>query len=161
LSSDETGEGSRCEGEFGMMEVKPIQQEKTPYRLLLYKKSRSLRLWEMGIFLAGFFFMLPFFEVRSLSFVIALILFAALVMLGAPAIYWLVYRPRYTLYADRLEIQFGRSKEIYNLKQIRPAYDFPYVYQFGNTRLYLLVSDAFLESLETRLEMIKHGLDAQ
>lgn len=136
-----------------------IQEESTSYNVLLYRKNRALRLWEIGVFLLALLLVAPYFEFRSLSFVIVLLLLGAGVMLAVPALYRLIYRPRYTLYSHHLLIRLGKRKDRYPLTDIQPAYDMPYIYLIQGKKIPLLVSDSFIESLNTRRNLIARGLD--
>ena len=134
-----------------------ICEETTPYTVLLYRKDRELRLWEVGGFLIGLIPLLSLFPFRSAPFVVALLLLAAAVMAGMPALYRAVYRPRYILYKDRLEIRKGRRRETVPLNRVKPAYDLPYFYMIDGKRTPLLVSDDFLGRLNERMEILRRG----
>lgn len=125
------------------MEKEAIHDEHTRFTVLLYRKSRGLRLGEVGVFLAGLLGMLPFFELRSAPFVIALLLWAAVVMAGLPALYRALLRPRYTLYPDRLVMRMKGKREEVPLSQVKPSYTLPYLYQIRGKETALLVSDPF------------------
>ncbi|OYD06781.1 hypothetical protein [Paludifilum halophilum] len=142
------------------MEEQPIHEETTSYKVLLYRKNRALRLWEIGVFLVGLFGAAPYFEFRSPGFVAVLVLLGVAVMGLVPALYRVIYRPRYILYPRELVIHFGGRRNTYALTQVKPAYDMPYVYRIQDRKISLLVSDAFIESLETRRQMIERGLDS-
>ncbi|GAA5347046.1 hypothetical protein [Planifilum fimeticola] len=139
------------------MDSELICEETTPYTVLLYRKDRELRLWEVGGFLIGLFPLLSLFPFRSAPFVVALLLLAAAVMAGMPALYRAVYRPRYILYKDRLEIRKGRRRETVPLNRVKPAYDLPYFYMIDGKRTPLLVSDDFLGRLNERMEILRRG----
>lgn len=141
-----------------MEKEEPIHDERTPYTVLLYRKSRGLRLSEMGVFGAGLLSMLPFFELRSAPFILALLLWAATVMAGLPALYRAVFRPGYTLYPDRLVIWRKGKSEAVPLSQVKMTYDLPYLYLIHGKEKALLVSDAFLESLDVQLKLLKSGM---
>ncbi|SFG04199.1 hypothetical protein SAMN04488025_11371 [Planifilum fulgidum] len=134
-----------------------IFEETTPYTVLLYRKDRELRLWEVGGFLIGMIPLLSLFPFRSAPFVVSLLVLAAAVMAGMPALYRAVYRPRYILYRDRLEIRKGRRRQTVPLTRVKPAYDLPYFFMIDGKRLPLLVSDDFLGRLNERLEILRHG----
>lgn len=134
-----------------------IFEETTPYTVLLYRKDRELRLWEVGGFLIGMIPLLSLFPFRSAPFVVSLLVLAAVVMAGMPALYRAVYRPRYILYRDRLEIRKGRRRQTVPLTRVKPAYDFPYFFIIDGKRTPLLVSDDFLGRLNERLEILRHG----
>ncbi|GGA48688.1 hypothetical protein GCM10007416_22310 [Kroppenstedtia guangzhouensis] len=140
------------------MKKEPIHDEQTRFTVLLYRKSRGLRLGEIGVFLAGLLGMLPFFELRSAPFVIALLLWAAVVMAGLPALYRAFFRPRYTLYPDRLVMQMKGRREEVPLSRVRPSYQLPYLYQIRGKETALLVSDSFLESLNVQLKLNEAGI---
>ena len=53
---------NRFETKENEMKKEPIHDEQTRFTVLLYRKSRGLRLGEIGVFLAGLLGMLPFFE---------------------------------------------------------------------------------------------------
>ncbi|PTX58887.1 hypothetical protein C8P63_11469 [Melghirimyces profundicolus] len=143
------------------MDTSPIREEKTSYTVLLYRKSRGLRLAEMGLFLAGLLMMVPFFEkVRSTPFIVALLLWAGVLMTGVPALYRLLLRPAYTLYPDRLVIRFSGRREEVALSRVKPSHVLPHVYEIDGKRRPLLVSDDFLEDLNVRLEMKRRGLSS-
>lgn len=139
------------------MDSEVLCDETTPYTVLLYRKDRELRLWEAGGFLIGLIPLFSLFEFRSVPFVVALLLLAAAVMAGMPALYRAVYRPRYILYKDRLEIHKGRRRETVTLSRVKPAYDLPYFYMIDGKRTPLLVSDDFLERLNERMEILRRG----
>ncbi|MEW9031449.1 MAG: hypothetical protein AB2404_01745 [Planifilum fimeticola] len=139
------------------MDSELICEETTPYTVLLYRKDRELRLWEVGGFLIGLIPLLSLFPFRSAPFVVALLLLAAAVMAGMPALYRAVYRPRYILYKDRLEIRKGRRRETVPLNRVKPAYDLPYFYMIDGKRTPLLVSDDFLGRLNERMEILRRG----
>ena len=134
-----------------------IVEETTPYTVLLYRKDRELRLWEVGGFLIGMIPLLSLFPFRSAPFVVSLLVLAAAVMAGMPALYRAVYRPRYILYRDRLEIRKGRRRQTVPLTRVKPAYDLPYFFIIDGKRIPLLVSDDFLGRLNERLEILRHG----
>jgi hypothetical protein len=134
-----------------------IFEETTPYTVLLYRKDRELRLWEVGGFLIGMIPLLSLFPFRSAPFVVSLLVLAAAVMAGMPALYRAVYRPRYILYRDRLEIRKGRRRQTVPLTRVKPAYDLPYFFIIDGKRTPLLVSDDFLGRLNERLEILRHG----
>ncbi len=134
-----------------------IFEETTPYTVLLYRKDRELRLWEVGGFLIGMIPLLSLFPFRSAPFVVSLLVLAAAVMAGMPALYRAVYRPRYILYRDRLEIRKGRRRQTVPLTRVKPAYDLPYFFIIDGKRIPLLVSDDFLGRLNERLEILRHG----
>jgi hypothetical protein len=134
-----------------------IFEETTPYTVLLYRKDRELRLWEVGGFLIGMIPLLSLFPFRSAPFVVSLLVLAAAVMAGMPALYRAVYRPRYILYRDRLEIRKGRRRQTVPLTRVKPAYDLPYFFMIDGKRTPLLVSDDFLGRLNERLEILRHG----
>lgn len=145
-----------------------IFEETTPYTVLLYRKDRELRLWEVGGFLIGMIPLLSLFPFRSAPFVVSLLVLAAAVMAGMPALYRAVYRPRYILYRavyrpryilyrDRLEIRKGRRRQTVPLTRVKPAYDLPYFFMIDGKRIPLLVSDDFLGRLNERLEILRHG----
>ncbi len=134
-----------------------IFEETTPYTVLLYRKDRELRLWEVGGFLIGMIPLLSLFPFRSAPFVVSLLVLAAAVMAGMPALYRAVYRPRYILYRDRLEIRKGRRRQTVPLTRVKPAYDLPYFFMIDGKRLPLLVSDDFLGRVNERLEILRHG----
>ncbi|MBO2533816.1 MAG: hypothetical protein CW342_13230 [Thermoactinomycetaceae bacterium] len=134
-----------------------IVEETTPYTVLLYRKDRELRLWEVGGFLIGMIPLLSLFPFRSAPFVVSLLVLAAAVMAGMPALYRAVYRPRYILYRDRLEIRKGRRRQTVPLTRVKPAYDLPYFFMIDGKRTPLLVSDDFLGRLNERLEILRHG----
>lgn len=134
-----------------------IFEETTPYTVLLYRKDRELRLWEVGGFLIGMIPLLSLFPFRSAPFVVSLLVLAAAVMAGMPALYRAVYRPRYILYRDRLEISKGRRRQTVPLTRVKPAYDLPYFFMIDGKRTPLLVSDDFLGRLNERLEILRHG----
>lgn len=134
-----------------------IFEETTPYTVLLYRKDRELRLWEVGGFLIGMIPLLSLFPFRSAPFVVSLLVLAAAVMAGMPALYRAVYRPRYILYRDRLEISKGRRRQTVPLTRVKPAYDLPYFFMIDGKRIPLLVSDDFLGRLNERLEILRHG----
>ncbi|SMO88990.1 hypothetical protein [Melghirimyces algeriensis] len=136
-----------------------IHQEKTFYTVLLYRKSKGLRLVEMGVFLVGLLTMIPFFEVRSTPFVLALLGWSVAVMVGIPGIYRVIWQPMYTLYPDRLVIQTLQRREEIPLSKVESAHDLPYIYRVDGKKRFLLVSDSFLESLNTQLELVKRGLN--
>lgn len=139
------------------MDSELICEETTPYTVLLYRKDRELRLWEVGGFLIGLIPLLSLFQFRSASFVAALFLLAAAVMAGMPALYRAIYRPRYILYKDRLEIHKGPKRETVTLNRVKPSYDLPYFFMIDGNRTPLLVSDEFLERLNERLEILRRG----
>ncbi len=134
-----------------------IFEETTPYTVLLYRKDRELRLWEVGGFLIGMIPLLSLFPFRSAPFVVSLLVLAAAVMAGMPALYRAVYRPRYILYRDRLEIRKGRRRQTVPLTRVKPSYDLPYFFIIDGKRTPLLVSDDFLGRLNERLEILRHG----
>lgn len=134
-----------------------IFEETTPYTVLLYRKDRELRLWEVGGFLIGMIPLLSLFPFRSAPFVVSLLVLAAAVMAGMPALYRAVDRPRYILYRDRLEIRKGRRRQTVPLTRVKPAYDLPYFFMIDGKRIPLLVSDDFLGRLNERLEILRHG----
>ena len=70
-----------------------IFEETTPYTVLLYRKDRELRLWEVGGFLIGMIPLLSLFPFRSAPFVVSLLVLAAAVMAGMPALYRAVIGP--------------------------------------------------------------------
>ena len=111
-----------------------IFEETTPYTVLLYRKDRELRLWEVGGFLIGMIPLLSLFPFRSAPFVVSLLVLAAAVMAGMPALYRAVYRPRYILYRDRLEIRKGRRRQTVPLTRVKPAYDLPYFFMIDGKR---------------------------
>lgn len=141
-----------------MEKEEPIHDERTPYTVLLYRKSRGLRLSEIGVFVAGLLAMLPFFELRSAPFVIALLLWAATVMAALPALYRALFRPGYTLYPDRLVIRMKGKPEEVPLSRVKMTYDLPYLYQLNGKEKALLVSDGFLESLDVQLKLLQSGM---
>ncbi len=131
--------------------------EETPsYTLLLYRKDNWLRGLEIGLFLLGFlFFLQPNFSFHSVLFVIGLFVLAGVVMVIAPLLYLLIFRPRYILSEDRLTICRGKSEQVIPLES-EQMIDLHYL-QSGNTRIPLLVSDKFLENVKIQLENMRHG----
>ncbi|MFD1427091.1 hypothetical protein [Kroppenstedtia sanguinis] len=137
------------------MDEEAIRDESTRFTVLLYRKSQGLRLGEVGVFLVGLLAMLPFFELRSAPFVIALLLWAMIVMAGLPALYRAIFQPRYILYSDRLVMQMkGKWKEV-SLSQVKPSYNLPYLYEIHGKETPILVSDPFLETLNVQLKLYR------
>lgn len=139
------------------MENRSILCNESPsYSLLFYRKDGWLRGLEISMFLLGFLFLLlPYFPFRSLSFVIGLLVLAAVVMTSAPALYLAIFRPRYTLYSDRVAVRKGFREKTIPL-QNGQSLDLYYL-QHENKRIPLLVSNDFLSEVELRLEMMRHG----
>ena len=142
------------------MKSQPIYRETTAYTVLLYRKSRGLRLTEMGLFLAGLLAVLPFLEIRSAPFIGFLLLWGAAVMAGVPALFRVLRRPSYTLFQDRLVFETGGKREEVPLSQVERSFDFPYIYRIKGKKRPLLVSDEFLDALNVQLELNKRGLNA-
>ncbi|WP_089969590.1 hypothetical protein [Lihuaxuella thermophila] len=140
-----------------MTEKTLIKEEKTPYKVLLYRKNRTLRLLETFFFLLGFIFVFLRFEFRSPAMIAATLLLAVGVIFVVPAVYRVLFKPRYVLYKDKLVIEIGKKKESYYLTEIQREFDLPYFFQIKNKRTPLLVSDEFLSELNVRLEVIKRG----
>src|SRR5690606_24392016 len=115
------------------------------------------RLWAVGGCCSGLIPFLSILPCRSAPFVVSLLVLAAAVMAGMPALYRAVYRPRYILYRDRLEIRKGRRRQTVPLTRVKPAYDLPYFFMIDGKRIPLLVSDDFLGRLNERLEILRHG----
>ncbi|MFC4075336.1 hypothetical protein [Salinithrix halophila] len=137
----------------------PIHDEVVSYKILLYRKDKVQRLAEVVVFLAGFFAMIPFFQLRSASFVLTLLVWGALVMAAVPAVYLGIFRLRYTLYPNALTIRSRGKEETFDLAEVKRAYDLPYIYEIRGKKRPLLVDDDFLESLDAQLERIKRRLD--
>lgn len=137
------------------MDSSVIYEEQTPYTVLLYRKSGLMRLWETVLFLTGFAGVFWFYPYRSSPFIMATIAMAATVIFGFPALFRAVYRPRYTLYKDKLVIHMGKRMEEIPLAQIEPAYDLPYFFRIQGKRRPLLVSNQFLNELQAQLEIIR------
>jgi hypothetical protein len=141
------------------MTERPIRDERTSYSVLLYRKNRSLRLVEIGGFLIGLLLLLPLFEnLRSVSFILTVLLWGGVVIGVVPAVYRLWMKPRYVLYESRLVIERGRRRDEVALDEITPAYDLPNQYEIRGEKQALLVTDTFLQELNTQLELNKRGL---
>jgi hypothetical protein len=144
-----------------MIEKTPIIEEKTAYKVLLYRKNRTLRLLETFFFLLGFTFMALRFEFRSPAMIAGTLVLALGVIFAVPAVYLAIVKPRYALYKDKLVIQLGKKAETYHLTEIEKEIDLPYIFQIKNKRTPLLVSDDFLSELNVRLEVIKRGWESK
>jgi hypothetical protein len=143
------------------MTKQALIEERPSYFTLLYRKNGTLRLLETVLFLAGFALLFAKFPFRSPEFVQAAVLLAAGVMMGAPAVYLVVFRPMYILYPDRLVMKSRGREETWMLTEIEKDFDLPYVYNIRGRRVPLLVGNRFLEELNVRLEVIKRGWNSE
>lgn len=141
------------------MADQPVRDERTPYTVLLYRKNRSQRLTEIGVFLGGLLLVLPMFEeLRSLPFILTVLGWGAVVITAVPAVVLAWKRPRYVLFEDRLVVYWGRRQDEVPLSRVKPAFDLPNQFEIGAKKVALLVTDGFLQDLHTQLELNKRGL---
>ncbi|PTM53305.1 hypothetical protein [Desmospora activa] len=141
------------------MADQPVRDERTSYTVLLYRKNRIQRLIEIGLFLGGLLVALPMFEeLRSLPFILTVLGWGFVVMAVVPAVLLVWKRPRYRLFDDRLVIYWGKQREEVALSQVKPAFEFPNQFEIEGRKCALLVTDDFLQDLNTQLELNKRGL---
>lgn len=140
------------------MNPKLMMEEKTSYPTLLLRKNRLMKLLETIFFIAGLGIILLLFEFRSPAMITASFVLAIFSFVLVPFVYWLILRPHYLLYSDRLIVKMGRKQETYTLSQMERDLGLSYLYLVGDKRVFLLVSDDFLEGLNSQLEVIRRGL---
>lgn len=136
---------------------KPIIEERSSYNVLLVRKNWMMRIVDTSLFLIGLGFLFFIFEFRSPSFIAGAIAVAVLSVVIAPWLFRLIARPYYRLDQDRLIIQIWNKEKSIPLTDIERDFDLPYFYRVRKKRTPLLVSDNFLDELNSRLEVIKRG----
>jgi len=140
------------------MDQQPLMEEKTAYATLLTRKNRAMKGWESGVFLFGFGIIFLMFEFRSPAMVTAAVLLAILVFALVPFCFWVILRPHYVLYSDRLTVKMGQKQANYALSEMEKDFGLSYVYLVQGKRIFLLASDAFLNRLNAQLEVIRRGI---
>lgn len=136
---------------------KPIIEERSSYNVLLVRKNWMMRIVDTSLFLIGLGILFFIFEFRSPSFIAGAIAVAVLSVVIAPWLFRLIARPYYRLDQDRLIIQIWNKEKSIPLTDIERDFDLPYFYRVRKKRTPLLVSDNFLDELNSRLEVIKRG----
>ncbi|MBA4544134.1 MULTISPECIES: hypothetical protein [Thermoactinomyces] len=135
-----------------------VREERSSYKVLLFRKSKRMRLFESLIFLLGLGAVWLSCPPRSSGFIMGLVADILITLFLPPAIYLFLFRPHYLLFPDRLEICWGKRKKVLPLRDLEQEFGLPYVYLFGSRKIAILVSDAFLGALNGQLEVVKRGL---
>jgi hypothetical protein len=139
------------------MGKQPICEEQTPYLVLLYRKNRTMKMLETGLFVTGLALLTLWFPFRSRGYLAGAALWAIVTLLLSPALYRVFARPHYILFPDRLVIRSAGKEESVPLTQIGHESDLPYLYVVRGKRTAILAGDRFLEQLNLHLEGIKRG----
>lgn len=136
---------------------KPIIEERSSYNVLLVRKNWNMRIFDTSLFLIGLGLLFLVFEFRSPPFIVGAIAIAVLSVFIAPALFRSVARPYYRLERDQLIVRIWNKEKSIPLADIERDFDLPYFYRVRKKRTPLLVSDHFLDELNSRLEVIKRG----
>lgn len=135
--------------------TKGIRQEKPSYLTLLFRKSTKVKIIETMVFIVLLLILVIVLGYSHPLFKIGAVLTAVITLGVSPIIYKIVVKPVYTLTEQDLIIQKANKATKVPIKQIKPASDLRFFYMINGKKMSLTVSDAFLDALNTQIEIIQ------
>ena len=138
-----------------MIELDIIRQENPGYLTLLLRKSFRIRIAETVIFIILIIILGVNYNYQETNFKILAVISAFLTIGLSPVIYKIIVKPKFILTNTELVIQkFSKQIKI-PLVKIQHLYDLKYFYSIEGKKTPLAVSDAFLETLDEQLAIVK------
>lgn len=132
-----------------------IRQENPGYLTLLLRKSFRIRIAETVIFIILIIILGVNYNYQETNFKILAVISAFLTIGLSPVIYKIIVKPKFILTNTELVIQkFSKQIKI-PLVKIQHLYDLKYFYSIEGKKTPLAVSDAFLETLDEQLAIVK------
>ncbi len=132
-----------------------IIQEKPSFKNLIFRKSRSARTIEVIMFLAALLLLLSIEGGYTLRFKVGAFIAALLVVIIRPIFYRVIIQPEYTLTEKCLVISKRGNERSYPLNEKKKEYDLPFIYSINGKKQELMISDPFIDALNTQLEVIE------
>lgn len=134
-----------------------LRDEYPSYFTILLRKSRKVKIFETIIFVVFIFTFSLIYNFTDNMFKIGAIVGGILVLSFTPIIFKLVVKPRYTLTDTHLIIEKLGSKKEVSLTNIEQTYDLRFFFILDGKKTPLMVSDIFIEELNTQIEQLKRN----
>lgn len=131
-----------------------IRQESPGYGTLLLRKSGKVKMGETLIFIVILILLYAFLGYNHPYFKLGAVLIAIASLGLSPILYKGLVKPIYTLTETELVIQKRNKEERIPIVNIKPSYDLRFIFVINGEKRVLSVSDAFLEELNKRIELL-------
>ncbi len=134
--------------------MKVIRDEYADYKTIFFRKSMRYKLIETLVFIILLFILITLVDTSTTTFKVGALSLGVATLGLSPLLYKWVAKPRHILTDRELIIEkFGKQRVI-PMTAVEETYDLRFFYSIEGKKIPLMISDAFIEDLDEKIEEI-------